>query len=155
MALTADTQSPPVDPASVMLRRGGMADLKVLAGLYHALYAAYGEAFPDAVLRKKVADRLGAGCTAILFEHDGTAIGSAVFIDIGDHVFLLTYVIAPDHRARGLGGALFARLRDEIIGADREIRLEATGDFAPGFWQAQGFDAWTTGMRRMPLEGMP
>ncbi|MEM9781641.1 MAG: GNAT family N-acetyltransferase [Pseudomonadota bacterium] len=144
-----------VAPAAIRLRRAGFDDIDALAAMYLSLYAAYDEVWPLDSVRHKVRQRLAAGCRAMLFEHDDRPIGAAVWIDIGDHVFLLTYVIDRPYRSQGLGAALFARLRDEQIGADREIRLETFGEHAPRFWRGCGFEPSFQGMRLCTEEDRP
>ena len=79
--------------------------------------------------------------------HGGHIIGYISWYDLGDHVFVRQYMIERAYRGRGLGSALLARLRAEVLPPEAELRLEASADRALRFWMAQGFAPWSTGLR--------
>ncbi len=132
----------------VVLREAGADDLPVLALLYGELYAAHGASISPERAVEKLGRMLGAPCQrARLFEATGRPIGFALWAELGDHVFLRDYVITAAHRGRGLGAALFERLRAEALPDGLPIRLEASAAHAQAFWTKRGFGVWSTGMR--------
>lgn len=141
------TTTAEIDADAVEIVPAGEADLPVLAALYVQLYAAHGESLGLAAASDKLAPALAAGQRFVLFRTAGTILGMAAWMDFGDHVFICNFVIDAEHRRRGLGRALFARLRAEILPPGRPLRLEASADHARAFWTARGFAAWSTGMR--------
>lgn len=132
----------------------GADALDALAPLYVQLNRAHPR--PDvaeitaARAARKLGLMLGAGHRACLFRHGGIVLGYTVWMEMGDHLFIRNFLIAEGYRGCGLGRSLFARLRAEVWGPDREIRLEAAGAPALGFWQAMGLTSWSTGLRLDP-----
>ena len=139
-----------IQPGEVSLTPAGADELPLLARLYVQLYEAHGRKITEDDASVKLGKSLGAGLKSMLFMSRDQAIGFVLWADLGDHVFIRNYVLEPALRGRGLGGALFARFRAEILAPDVAIRLEATADPARRFWQAQGLRAWSTGMRLDP-----
>jgi len=132
---------------AVTLDPAGTDDLTALARLYAQMAAAHGHPMAEAAARDKLALMLGSpAIRAILFRHEGREIGFLVWADLGDHLFVRNFAIDAEHRRRGLGAALFARARDDVL-ADKPLRLETSADHATAFWTAQGFRVWSTGMR--------
>jgi len=139
--------------ADAALEPAGNADIPVLAGFYVQMYAAHGHRIGPEAASAKLAKMLQApGQSALMFKHGERPLGFVIWVDLGDHVFIRNYVIDAAHRGRGLGSALFARLRDEILPPGRPVRLEATADPSLRFWKAQGFSAWSSGMRSDAIE---
>ena len=137
----------PVAAAAVGFREAGRGDLDTLAALYVGLTEAHGRPMAPEAARAKLALMLSApGARAVLFEMAGEALGYALLVEMGDHMFVRNFAIAEPHRRRGLGAALFARLRAEAM-PGRAIRLEVSAPHARAFWEAQGFEAWSTGLR--------
>ncbi|MEM1275188.1 MAG: GNAT family N-acetyltransferase [Pseudomonadota bacterium] len=131
-----------ISAAEVTLQQAGRRDLAELARLYVELS-------PDYTIERaaeKVSQMLSGGHGAVIMRHGEVAIGSILWMDMGDHVFIRNYVIVGGYRRAGLGSGLFARLKAELLPA-KPIRLEASEDGARTFWGKQGFALWSTGMR--------
>jgi len=135
---TACAEEAALDPAAIVLRPGGEADLDILAAFYVQLSEAHGQIYTPAAAREKLAKELRAGHRAVVVEASGEPLGFVTWIDLGDHVLIRQFVLGQAHRRQGLGRALFARLR-HLIGADREIRLQAAAGAPEAFWRAMGF----------------
>jgi len=132
------------------------ADIPVLSELYIQMYEAHGAKITSEAASTKLAKVLQApGQRGLLFMYDNQPIGFTIWADLGDHVFIRGYVIDAAYRGRGLGSALFARLRAESLPSGLPLRLEASADHALGFWAAQGFSVWSSGMRTDAIEEHP
>lgn len=138
-------------PGAVTLRPVGAEALPVLARLYVQMAAAHGHAVPEAAAAEKLRLGLEAGQEAVLFELGPRPVGCAIWADLGDHRMIRAYVIDMAFRRRGLGAALFARLRGEVFADGRPVRLEASGPGPRAFWEAQGLRAWSVGLRTDPV----
>lgn len=136
-----------LDPADVVIRQAHAGDLDALAALYVELAEAHGDRMAPSAARAKLALMLAApGQRAVLMLAGTRPVGCMIWADLGDHLFIRTYAIAAGRRRRGLGAALLARLRAEVL-APKPLRLEVSAPHAAAFWEAQGFAAWSTGMR--------
>ncbi|MEM7178036.1 MAG: GNAT family N-acetyltransferase [Pseudomonadota bacterium] len=131
---------------AVVFSPAGQAQMDTLARLYVQLSAAHDDAYSAEEAAAKLARVLAAGAKAVVMTHGDRLIGSALWMDMGDHYFIRNYVIEESCRGQGLGGALVARLRAEIL-SDKPIRLEASAGHSRRFWAAQGFEQWSTGFR--------
>ncbi len=139
-----------IRPEEVTLTPAGAAELPTLARLYVQMHEAHGREITAADASAKLRKSIGAGLNTLLFMNRDRALGFVLWADLGDHVFIRNYVIERASRGRGLGAALFARFRAEILAPGTAIRLESTADHAHRFWEAQGLTAWSTGMRLDP-----
>ncbi|MEM8793609.1 MAG: GNAT family N-acetyltransferase [Pseudomonadota bacterium] len=131
-----------ISAVEVTFAAAGRRDLDDLARLYVQMSSDY----PVDQAAEKVGKMLDAGHGAALMRNGAEPIGCILWMDMGDHVFVRNYVIAEGHRGRGLGAALFHRLRAEVL-PPKPLRLEASEDGARAFWSKQGFGPWSTGMR--------
>ncbi|MGF1503233.1 MAG: GNAT family N-acetyltransferase [Paracoccaceae bacterium] len=134
-----------VEPATV-------ASLMALAPLYVMLSEAHRKAITEAAAAAKLRLMFEAGARGALFSQHGRVIGSAMWMEMGDHVFIRHFVIEPALRGRGVGRKIAARLVAEQIGAHREIRLEAALPQTVAFWEGCGFDPRGTALGRVPKE---
>lgn len=138
------------DAAEIVITPAGEADLPALARLSVQLAAALGGSQTPEVARGRFASHLRHGYRVAAFRSGEAIIGYALWLDLGDHVFLRQFVIDAPLRGRGLGRALFERLAAEVFPPRREIRLDVLHGGPVGFWSALGFATKTTGMRRAP-----
>jgi GNAT superfamily N-acetyltransferase len=136
-----------IEPGAVAIAPAGAGDLDAIVALYGQLSAAHGHPVDAAADREKLAAAMAAGQRAVLFRHEGAILGMAAWMDFGDHVFIRNFVLDAAHRRRGLGAALFARLRAEALPEGRPLRLEASAAHSRAFRTRLGFAARSTGMR--------
>ncbi|MGF1445495.1 MAG: GNAT family N-acetyltransferase [Pikeienuella sp.] len=139
----------------VVLRPAGQADLPALARLYVAMAEAHGERMALAAAEAKLGRMLASPAQqAVLFERGGLAIGYVLWADLGDHVFIRGFALAPEVRGQGLGRALWQRFHAEIL-PPKPVRLEVVAPGPEAFWRAMGFASWSTGMRTDHRSGAP
>ena len=137
-----------VKASDIALVPAGPANLPVMAALYVQMYTSHGAVTSPSDAQAKLTLMLDAPHQqGVLFRLSNQTLGFAIWADMGDHIFIRDYLIDAAHRRRGLGAALFARLRAEYLPQDRPLRLEASADHALAFWKAQGFHMWSSGMR--------
>lgn len=77
---------------------------------------------------------------------DEGAVAFALWVDLGEYVFLRSYAVDAEQRVEGLGRTFFERLRGEVLPQGKTIRLEVANDGPHGFWAKMGFAQVTTGM---------
>ncbi|MEL6476905.1 MAG: GNAT family N-acetyltransferase [Pseudomonadota bacterium] len=143
----------PPQTEEIALHLVGSEALSEMAPLYVQLDRAHGGKITREQATEKLGLMLQAGHRAVLFRRQGLALGMAIWMDMGDHVFLRNFVIDRDHRREGFGAALFARWRSDLLPAGTKLRLEVGALHAQKFWERQGFSIWSTGMRLDPREG--
>ena len=139
-----------IDADAVVFQPAGPEALDTLTELFLELARALHDPVTPDAARLKIARGLPHHRT-VLFRHAGRAIGMIMWADLGDHLFIRNYVVREQFRRRGLGAALFRRLRAEVFPAGLPLRLEASEDSSRAFWVAQGFHDWSTGMRTDPF----
>ncbi len=115
--------APPVRPASVRIRRAGMADLDVLVDLENRAFS------HDRLSRRQWRHHLASARTLILVarEDDGPALAAAVVFFHASHDIARLYslAVAPEARGRGLGErVLVAAEREATRQGSRRMRLE-------------------------------
>ena len=136
-----------VRAAEIELVAAGERDLPALAALRAQLSGKPDDADALARAAERFALNLRHGCRATGFRLDGRLVGYALWLDLGDHVFLRQFVIDAGHRGRGLGREAFRRLVAEVLPPRGEIRLEVMEGGPQGFWSGLGFAPRSTGMR--------
>jgi len=123
-----------IRPNEVSLTPTGAAELPVLARLYVQMYEVHGVPLTTEAASAKLAKMLQAPSQhGLLFEHGDQPIGFIIWAELGDHVFIRDYLIDTAYRGRGLGAALFTRLRSESLPSKLPIRLEASADHSRRF----------------------
>lgn len=138
------------DAAEIVIAPAGEADLLALARLRVQLAAVHGGQLTVEAARERLAGNLRHSYRVTAFRAGEAIVGYALWLDLGDHVFLRQFVLDEALRGRGLGRELFERLAAEAFPPRREIRLDVLHGGPAGFWTALGFAAKTTGMRRAP-----
>ncbi|MEM1275189.1 MAG: GNAT family N-acetyltransferase [Pseudomonadota bacterium] len=124
-------------------------DMPELVRLYQQLCAAHGSVYPLEEAERRLAVILKAPYRANLFREDSETVGSALWMEMGDHIFLRHFTIDEDHRRGGIGARAFRALETACF-PEREIELNAT-DLMAGpetFWKSQGFKPVGTALRR-------
>ena len=78
---------------------------------------------------------------AVLFEHEGGAVGYALYRDEKDHVYLRQFYVKGKHRRKGIGRAALSWLRENAWEAEKTVRLDVLvhNDIGIQFWRAVGF----------------
>ncbi|MEM0924305.1 MAG: hypothetical protein AAGF44_10920 [Pseudomonadota bacterium] len=130
----------------------GVEALAEMAPLYVQFDRADGGKITREAAAEKLSLLLGAGHRAALFRRAGALLGMVIWMDMGDHVCLRSFVIDRDYRREGLGSAFFALWRARMLPPGKVLRLETGALQAQSFWQGQGFSIWSTGMRLDPKE---
>jgi ribosomal protein S18 acetylase RimI-like enzyme len=83
-----------------------------------------------------------AGADYDVIEHDGVAIGRLSVDRTGPDLHLVEISLAPDWRGRGVGGALIARLQDEVRRGSTiriVLNVERTNQGAQRLYRRLGF----------------
>jgi N-acetylglutamate synthase-like GNAT family acetyltransferase len=112
--------------AETNIRRGQSADLSAIAALLESAGLPTADLSSAGDFQTWVFDAHGAVLAAIGLER------------FGDQALLRSLVVAPDHRKRGLGQKLIARLEREAR-AEGITRLILLTETAEAFFQARGY----------------
>ena len=122
---------------TAMLRPAGPGDVPALVRLEAALFGA--DAWGDAAVHGELT---GPGRRSVVAEADGTVVGYAVTLLVGELVDLQRIAVDIGHRRAGLA----ARLLDQLTvaaradGADRMLlEVSDRNEGAVAFYEAQGF----------------
>ena len=130
----------------------GRAEIGTVLALFRGMY-------PDRAARESVAEteqalammlERGWSITALV-DGDG-AVGFALWIDLGEYVFLRSFAIAPARRTAGLGAQFIDRLCRDVFPNGIQVRIEVAQDGPQAFWRQQGFEAMTTGLWKTTKE---
>ncbi|MEM8793610.1 MAG: GNAT family N-acetyltransferase [Pseudomonadota bacterium] len=124
------------------------ADMGELVRLYRQLCTVHG-----VELRLDEADRrlttiLSAPYRANLFREEHSVVGSALWMDMGDHVFLRQFTVDEQRLRSGVGTRAFRALKAACF-PGRDVELSATNLMkgSEKFWKSQGFEALGTAFR--------
>ena len=131
------------------LRRSDAAERDILAGFVWHLWARSPANSRERADAAPTVDRLlAAGYTPWLLWQGAEPVGYALTQDNGDHLFIRHFVIAPEARRAGLGRTLVARLTEAHPGLPLRLDVMNGDEQAMAFWQAMGFNAAASAMRR-------
>lgn len=134
---------------AITVAEAGPADRETVLRFYHQLVLAHGHERTLDGSREKLGQILSAPYRVHLLRRADQIVGSAVWMEMGDHVFIRHFTIDTAVRGQGVGAAAFAALEAACF-SGREVELDvSTGMEAPlAFWQAHGFHPIGTLLRR-------
>jgi GNAT superfamily N-acetyltransferase len=92
-------------------------------------------------LEARMRSLLDGDYTATLFEWDSQIVAYGLWRDEPDWVYLRQFFVARDCRRRGIGAHAARLLTDEVLPADKRIRVNVLIGNRPAleFWRAVGF----------------
>ena len=125
---------------TITVEEAGAGDRECVLDFYIQLVEAHG-VHRSRVEAKQHLDRiLSAPYRVHLLRQGDRIIGSAVWMEMGDHVFLRHFTIDASLRGQGLGAQAYAALEAACF-SGREVELVARGESATAsaFWLAQEF----------------
>lgn len=122
------------------------ADKRLTAELSCEFSAAYGYRTTPQEEAVQIDPMLDAGHRVTALWRDSAAIGAAIWMDMGDHVFIRRFWLTAAVRGQGLGRVFFQRLVNDVFPHSRQVRLEVRDDGPKGFWTDLGFKETSIGM---------
>ena len=92
-------------------------------------------------LEARMRSLLDGDYTATLFEWDSQIVAYVLWRDEPDWVYLRQFFVARDCRRRGIGAHAVRLLTDQVLPADKRIRVNVLIENRPAleFWRAVGF----------------
>lgn len=134
---------------AITVMEAGPSDRETVLKFYHQLVLAHGQERTLDGSREKLDRILSAPYRVHLLRNGDETIGSAVWMEMGDHVFIRHFTIDTQMRGRGLGAPAFAALAAACFpGREVELDVSTDMDVPLAFWQAQGFHPVGTLLRR-------
>ena len=136
-------------------RDASSADIELLARLNLQLIRDEGHRNPMtlAQLQVRMNNWLQGEYQAVLFEHDGEAVGYALFRDDAKYIYLCHFFVTVEHRRQGFGRQAIEWLSTHHWKDAPGVRVEVLvgNEEAIGFWRAIGFVDYCLTLER-PVE---
>lgn len=128
------------------------SDISLLAELNRQLIRDEGHrnSMSLAQLEDRMVGWLDGEYQAILFEHDGTVVGYALYKEESEWLYLRQFFVVPDFRRRGIGRCALNWLMSHVWKNAERIRLDvlAGNTEAIAFWREMGFESYCLTMEQ-------